>query len=89
MPNDSQLAEIRDTVLGFLAEVLFYDRAEIGPTDTFSDLGLDSVLGVELLQMVNSEFGLDERLETLDEHPSPGAYAEYIVARVRATEVTP
>lgn len=84
MPNNSHL--IQQQIRTFLAEVLFFEPDEIDDETSFPDLGLDSVIGVEFLQTVNSEYGLEEDLDVLFEHPSPSVFTEHIIQRIRAKE---
>lgn len=81
MSSDSQ--PIHQKVIEYLAVILCYSPQEVGENDAFDDLGLDSVLGVEFLEMVNAEYGLDEQLDDLFDQETPGRFADYVARQIR------
>ncbi|GHE88906.1 hypothetical protein GCM10018785_65220 [Streptomyces longispororuber] len=48
-----------DRLVGLLVDRFEVDRAEIGPDTTFEDLDMDSLFLVELLLVIQAEFGAD------------------------------
>lgn len=67
-----------------LADVLYLDTSEIDDDATFAALSLDSVLGVELVSVINTKYGLDESVDAVFEHPTVKKLADYIRERVAA-----
>ncbi|WP_406175815.1 acyl carrier protein [Streptomyces sp. NBC_00996] len=55
-------------LVGLLVDRFEVDRAEIGPDTTFEDLDMDSLFLVELLLVIQSEFGV----HIDDDAASPG-----------------
>lgn len=79
---------IRDELRAHLANILYLEVDEIDGDATFTDLGLDSVLGVELVSLINSTYGLDERLDTMHEHATLNQLTSYVHARIAAGETS-
>ncbi|PRH80478.1 acyl carrier protein [Streptomyces solincola] len=75
-------SSIREELRAHLADVLYLDTSEIHDEATFADLSLDSVLGVELVAVINTRYGLDESVEAVFEHPTVEKLADYIRDRV-------
>lgn len=57
---------IRAVVRRLLAEALYLDQAQLDDHAGFADLGLDSILAVELTKSLNDELGTDYRRRTLE-----------------------
>ncbi|MFJ8535824.1 acyl carrier protein [Streptomyces sp. NPDC093591] len=77
-------SSIREELRVHLAEVLYLETSEIDDEATFADLSLDSVLGVELVSVINTKYGLDESVDAVFEHPTVTKLADYIRERVAA-----
>jgi acyl carrier protein len=75
---------IREELRVHLADVLYLETSEIDDEATFADLSLDSVLGVELVTVINTKYGLDESVDAVFEHPTVARLADYIRERVAA-----
>ncbi|MFG2783700.1 acyl carrier protein [Streptomyces prunicolor] len=73
--------EIREVLRTHLAEVLYCELEEIGDDTAFQDLGLDSVLGAEVTAVINSRYGLEEKVEALYQHPTLTALADHVATR--------
>ncbi len=71
-------ADILATLRKQLAEVLYCDENEIDLDEAFSQLGLDSVLGVELTTFINRSFGVDLKADALYDYPTPQALARRV-----------
>ncbi|MER5704782.1 acyl carrier protein [Micromonospora sp. NPDC002296] len=69
---------IRTELRAHLAGILYCELAEIDDDATLTELGLDSVLGVELVTLVNSRYGLQESLDTLYEHPTVNQLTRHV-----------
>ncbi|MFJ8888491.1 acyl carrier protein [Streptomyces sp. NPDC102402] len=78
-------------VLGILREqlaaILCCDPREIDPTASFPLLGVDSVIGTELVSVLNRTFGLRELAVTLHDHPNLAELAAHIATRTGAAPV--
>jgi acyl carrier protein len=79
---------IREDLRLHLAEVLCCETGEIADDATFKDLGLDSVLGVELVSMINANYGLQESIDAVYEHPTLVKLADYVRDRATAGETS-
>ncbi|MGW0605907.1 acyl carrier protein [Streptomyces sp. NPDC002644] len=69
---------IRETVRSQLATTLFCEPAEIADDTPFEDLGLDSVLGVELIGGVNAAYGLEEKVAAVYENPTVEQFSAHV-----------
>ncbi|MEV0083432.1 acyl carrier protein [Saccharopolyspora sp. NPDC050642] len=81
MPVSLDAATIRDELRSHLAEVLYVEVAEVEDDATFQDLGLDSVLGVELVSVINAKYGLSEVVDAVFDHPTLNELADYVRER--------
>jgi acyl carrier protein len=73
---------IRETLRTHLAEILYCEPAEVGENTVFQDMGLDSVLSVELISIVNASYGLRERAQAVRDHCTLSRLAHYITTKV-------
>ena len=89
-PNPAQsapggdLPRVLDTLREMLGAILRCDPWEIDEKATFHVLGLDSILGAEFVDAINTRYGLKEEAFTLYDHPTPAAMATHVVARTCA-----
>ena len=67
-----------------LAQALYADAAEIDPDRPFIDLGLDSVVSVEWVRWVNSQFRLSLSAAVLYDYPTLTAFARYLTKLIAA-----
>jgi aryl carrier-like protein len=65
-----------------LQQILYCSPDELDDGTLFPEIGLDSVLGVELLSEVNQRYGLQERVRVLHRHPTVDELAAYLAGRV-------
>ncbi|CAM2011292.1 SDR family NAD(P)-dependent oxidoreductase [Acanthopleuribacter pedis] len=61
-----------------LAEALFMQVADINPDKAFTDMGLDSIIGVEWIQAVNQSYGLDLQATQLYETPNIREFTAFL-----------
>ncbi len=73
---------LRDLV-EVLGDILRIKPEKIDPDRTFPSLGLDSLLVVEFVAVVNRRYGLQARATDLYDYPTPASFAQEI-ERVRA-----
>ncbi|MFA7761413.1 acyl carrier protein [Streptomyces sp. NPDC048723] len=78
------VSSIREELRVHLADVLYCETSEIDDDATFNDLSLDSVLGVELVSVINTKYTLAESVDAVFEHPTLRKLADYICERVAA-----
>jgi len=69
---------IADVLAGMLAEVLYMRPEDISREAAFIDLGLDSVIGVEWIKLVNRHFGVKLSATKIYDHPDVSAFARYL-----------
>jgi acyl carrier protein len=82
MSNDQSTADVQTLLRAQLQEILYCDPSEIADDAQFAAMGLDSVLGVELLAEVNRRYGLSEKVKVLYAYPTVNDLTAYLVARV-------
>ncbi|CAL9331576.1 SDR family NAD(P)-dependent oxidoreductase [Streptomyces sp. Tu 3180] len=70
---------VRDTVFEQLRLSLKLDRSRIGADDAFMDYGVDSIIGVRLIQEINRALGTDLATTDLFDHGSVNRLARHIV----------
>ncbi|MFI6099276.1 beta-ketoacyl synthase N-terminal-like domain-containing protein [Lentzea sp. NPDC051213] len=70
--------EITTTLRAQLAEVLYSTEDEVDVARTFNELGVDSILGVELIAFVNRTYQLDVKAGALYDHPTVATLAAHV-----------
>ncbi|GMU10212.1 SDR family NAD(P)-dependent oxidoreductase [Corallococcus caeni] len=75
---------LKQTVKGALARVLFCEPGDIDEEKNFLELGLDSILMVELTKGLSQDLQLKLKVNKLYDHPSVLRLAEYLAAQVPA-----
>ncbi|MFE5512152.1 acyl carrier protein [Streptomyces sp. NPDC056529] len=75
---------ILDVLREQLAAILGCDAWEIDPSASFPLLGVDSIIGTELVTVLNRTFGLRERAAALHDHPNLAALAAHVAVRTGA-----
>lgn len=73
--RDRLLAEVG----GVWSDLLGLDQGEIAPTDTFFELGGNSVLGVEMLQRLNARYGVDLPVDALFDDGSLASLLDWVL----------
>ncbi|WP_376743860.1 SDR family NAD(P)-dependent oxidoreductase [Ensifer canadensis] len=82
------------TVTSLLAQVLRVDAASIDNEKSFSDIGLDSILAIQLTNRLNERFGIKLSTIELFDHNTPIRLSAHLIDRYRvsapasATKVT-
>ncbi len=69
---------MKETIIRIIAEYLDKDEAEISSTDTFAEIGLDSLDIMELVMQIEEE--LDCKIELSQELNTIDKLVEYIEA---------
>ena len=80
----AQLRQVEDVLRETLAEVLYMKPADVGAHTTFADLGMDSVMGVEWLPMIQQRLGVSLGATKIYEHPTIRELAAYVAAQMPA-----
>ena len=70
----SRLNRVRELT----AATLYLDAASLAPERRFAELGLDSILAVELARAISREWAIPFPAALLYEHPTPEALARYL-----------
>lgn len=69
-----------DVVIGELAKVLRQDPKHLGPDVPFAELGVDSLMGVELRNRIQAETTVNLPSTTIWTYPSPAKLAEHLAS---------
>ncbi|MDJ1183278.1 beta-ketoacyl synthase N-terminal-like domain-containing protein [Roseofilum casamattae] len=72
------MTELITTLKQQLAEALYLDLSEIEEDQTFIDLGLDSIVGVEWIATINQTYGLNIKATKLYDYPTLREFANHI-----------
>ncbi|MEU5980660.1 type I polyketide synthase, partial [Streptomyces sp. NPDC047315] len=79
LPEDERLDAVLEQVRARVAEVLGHSEpSDIAPARAFSELGLDSLAGVELRNLLSARTGLPLPPTVVFAHPSPLALARHL-----------
>ncbi|MFF2445422.1 acyl carrier protein, partial [Priestia megaterium] len=82
---DDVLAQhVKDVIYEQLKLSLKVDRTQIAGDDAFMDHGIDSIIGVQLIQEINQKIGIDLATTDLFDHGSVNRLTRHIVATHRA-----
>ncbi|MGR4884871.1 phosphopantetheine-binding protein [Streptomyces sp. LARHCF249] len=88
MTNDHP-ADVLSDLVGVLGDVLRIKAEKIDPEQTFRTLGLDSLLVVEFVAVVNSRYGLRVRATDLYDYPTPASFAREVKRAMNSGEARP
>ncbi|MFB7615008.1 SDR family NAD(P)-dependent oxidoreductase [Kitasatospora sp. NPDC056181] len=75
---------VKDVIFEQLKLSLKVDRTQISADDAFMDYGIDSIIGVQLIQEINRKIGIDLATTDLFDHGSVNRLARYIAGAHRA-----
>ncbi|RII13441.1 Polyketide synthase PksL [Streptomyces sp. YIM 130001] len=76
--NAARTGRVAEQVGEVLAEVLYMEPGGLDLEQTFQTLGVDSILSVEFVALVNARFGTDIKATELYDHPTPSAFARQV-----------
>ena len=82
---DGDVTLIKETLKKSLAEALYVDISEIEEDQKFIDLGLDSIVGVEWITIINQTYELNIKATKLYDYPTLLDLAEYITQEILST----
>ncbi|AFX99663.1 ptzD [Candidatus Endolissoclinum faulkneri L2] len=82
IPNALQYdqSEIGDRITDLVASALYVEAGTIDRTAGLSDIGLDSILAVELVQEINQTFGTKLQAARLYDYPTVEALAKFVAS---------
>ncbi|MCX5016676.1 acyl carrier protein [Streptomyces sp. NBC_00555] len=82
-------SDVLNDLVGVLGDVLRIKSEKIDPEQTFRTLGLDSLLVVEFVAVVNSRYGLRVRATDLYDYPTPASFAREVKRAMKSGEARP
>ncbi|MFB7054706.1 phosphopantetheine-binding protein [Streptomyces vinaceus] len=82
-------ADVLTDLIGVLGDVLRVKPEKIDPEQTFQSMGLDSLLVVEFVAVVNSRYGLRVRATDLYDFPSPVSFAREVARAASSAAAAP
>jgi thioester reductase-like protein len=72
---------LEGAIAQIIADALGVGRDEIRPSLSFAEYGIDSILGVDMVDQINGRFGLDLKTTVIFDAPSVRALAEHTFAQ--------
>lgn len=86
-PTTMSIDSLVDELSGSLAKALYIDDAGfLEPDQSFVDLGLDSILGVEWINAINKRFGLKIAATKVYDYPNLETFASFVQAELKENE---
>ncbi|MBP2479457.1 acyl carrier protein [Crossiella equi] len=76
----STAVQAEETIVTVLAKLLFLETGDIKREEVFTVIGLDSILAVEFVDHLRTEFYPDITLETIYEHATPRTLAAHLAS---------
>lgn len=84
LPRSRQARAALAHVRSVLARLLGHDSPTEVPAEVgFFDLGLDSIVAVDLTDQLNTELGLALKISDVFDHPSAGQLAQHLLAQLQ------
>ena len=68
-------------LIAALADVLEVDASQISATESFAQIGVDSLLGLRLTRKLEDQLGVEVELEWVFDHPSIRELAGFLDGR--------
>lgn len=84
MAGQTNVDAVRMELRNDLARILYCDVADVTDDATFTELGLDSILGFELLTVVNARYSLQENIDSIYGNPTVPVLSDHLVKRIEA-----
>jgi acyl transferase domain-containing protein len=78
------IEQLERTLATSLAQALYLDPGEIGVHVSFTDLGLDSVVGVQWVQAINKRYDLNIAATRVYDHPNIRDFAAFVRSEMAA-----
>lgn len=86
---DERIIVLEEHVAQRVGQVLRLDPSRIDRLATFSSLGMDSLMGLELRNRLEPDLGQKLSATLLFAHPTPAALAAYLLQRLAITDDAP
>ncbi|XLS29187.1 SDR family NAD(P)-dependent oxidoreductase [Flavobacteriaceae bacterium M23B6Z8] len=86
--NSLSKIQIQQRLIRSLAAALYLDVSEIDPEQSFIDLGLDSIVGVEWIKTVNKDFNLALSSTKVYDYSTISKLATYMLKELEGKEVS-
>jgi phthiocerol/phenolphthiocerol synthesis type-I polyketide synthase C len=86
LPADELLAAFVDILRGEIGEILRVAPEKIDPQRSIYDMGLDSLMGVELVLALEARFGVRLPVMALSQSPTLAKLAERVIQQLRDNE---
>ncbi|MEF8701863.1 MAG: type I polyketide synthase [Candidatus Accumulibacter sp. UW26] len=86
LPADELLATFVDILRGEIGEILRVAPEKIDPQRSIYDMGLDSLMGVELVLALEARFGVRLPVMALSQSPTLAKLAERVIQQLRDNE---
>ncbi|MBD3314401.1 MAG: hypothetical protein GF344_01325, partial [Chitinivibrionales bacterium] len=83
---DSSLNEIEEKLKKSLSDALFMQPNDIDIYKSFTDLGLDSIIGVEWIKKVNESYGIDIPATRVYDYKNINEFASYLAEKLGGTK---
>ncbi|MFC9712838.1 SDR family NAD(P)-dependent oxidoreductase [Paenibacillus sp. NPDC056933] len=80
--SESQTSTVLRELTEGLAYALYVDPKDIDADRKFVDLGLDSIIGVEWIQKINSKFGISIPATKVYDYPTLREFSNYITSLI-------
>jgi acyl carrier protein len=80
----SRGAALDQQVVELVAKQLYLPVEDVRPEQTFAELGLDSILAVELTADIKTAYGVQLQAADIYEHTTPRAFARLIEQQLDA-----
>lgn len=82
LPVAAAREQLVELVLQQLAKVVRVDALQLDPRSPFADLGVDSLMGIELRNLLKATAGTELPSTAIWTYPTPNALAEYLYSRL-------
>ncbi len=82
VPDGESGTAVQAAIRRIVADALYVEPDALDETAGFGDLGLDSILAVEVVKAINDRFGAGLEAARLYDHPTLAALAAHVAARV-------
>lgn len=83
--HSAQHTNIQKELLTLVSELLYLEESEVYDTQTFVSLGLDSILGVELVKKINKKWQLSMPTSQIYSYPNIVELSDYIISSLELT----
>ncbi|HVU22666.1 MAG TPA: beta-ketoacyl synthase N-terminal-like domain-containing protein, partial [Opitutus sp.] len=83
------LGQLQAELAASLAEALYMAEGDVAHDANFTDLGLDSIVGVEWVNRVNRRYGIKVPATKVYDYPTIEKFAEYVRGVIRPAQTSP